>query len=186
VKHLPKVSYLSGQGAFFFFFLFFLSLFLSVCAREPDPTCFQKRLCGCCCQTMPAIIFLQPYIQTGGRTRGKEERKALLFGSVKSSVETCLFRVVLSCRTDKKKNNIMISFCLLCLPSEHSPLLLAPIRDETALEDKTLPHLSGDEYIHYTPFFFRLSNVRQKTCPYNSPPHHHQLLPKRASVSTLN
>lgn len=58
---------------------------------------------------MTAIIFLQPYIEIAGRVRGKEgrqgERKALLFESVKSSVETCLFRVVLSCRTDKKKNS---------------------------------------------------------------------------------
>lgn len=100
MKHLPKVSYLSGQGDFFPP----LSLSLSVRAHEPDPTRFQKRLCGCCCQTMPAIIFLQPYTQTRGRAGGEEERKALLFASVKSSVETCLFRVVLSCRTDKKKN----------------------------------------------------------------------------------
>lgn len=152
MKHLPKVSYLSGQGVFFLiFFSSLLSLFLSVRAHEPDPTCFQKRLCGCCCQTMPAIIFLQPYIRTGGRARGKEERKALLFGSVKSSVEACLFRVVLSCRTDKKKTNIMISFCLLCLPSKHSPLLLVPIRNEITLEEKTLPY--RDEHIHCTRFF---------------------------------
>lgn len=51
----------------------------------------------------------------GGRKRGRK-KKALLFESVKSSVETCLFRVVLSYRTDKKKNSLMISFCSVCLP----------------------------------------------------------------------
>lgn len=84
---------------------FFSSPFsLSFCAHSWTwPNLFPEESCGCCCQTMPAIIFLQPHIQTGGRARGKEERKALLSESVKSSVETRLFRVVLSCRTDKKK-----------------------------------------------------------------------------------
>lgn len=87
-----------------------------------------------------------------GEDKGEKERKALLFGSVKSSVETHLFSVILGCRTDKKKNpnNIMISFCLLCLPPEHTLLLLVPFKNKITLEDPPIP--SGQEYIDHPNF----------------------------------
>lgn len=44
----------------------------------------------------------------------------------------------------------MISFCLLCLPPEHTLLLLVPFKNKITLEDPPIP--SGQEYIDHPNF----------------------------------
>lgn len=100
MKHLPKVSYLSGQGDFF---PPFLSLFLCALMNLTQHVSRRDSAVVVARQCLQSF-FSSRTSKLGGGQSGEEERKALLFGSVKSSVETCLFRVVLSCRTDKKKN----------------------------------------------------------------------------------